>query len=151
MLIMEEIWRPLLDKCGNIVSYNFEISNLGHIRDSTGAIRTYHVGKGGYFFAFSSPVHAFVLRAFRGLRPAGMVARHLNGIKTDNRLGNLKWGTPGENRDDMFRHGKARGRPAWGDCTWQRPTKSKPALYEPVPLETLRDQFGLEFPYVGQF
>lgn len=36
--------------------------------------------------------------------------RHLNGRRDDNRLENLKWGTPGENAADRDAHGKtARG------------------------------------------
>ncbi len=55
------------------------------------------------------PVHLLVLLAFAGPRPEGKVTRHLNGVPTDNRLGNLRWGTPKENTADMFRHGRFRG------------------------------------------
>jgi predicted XRE-type DNA-binding protein len=50
-------------------------------------------------------VHTLVLTAFVSKRPDGMVARHLNGVKTDNRLSNLKWGTVQENADDKRAHG----------------------------------------------
>lgn len=50
-------------------------------------------------------VHTLVLNAFTGPRPAGMQGRHLNGIKTDNRRDNLKWGTPKENSEDSVKHG----------------------------------------------
>lgn len=50
-------------------------------------------------------VHILVLEAFVGPCPAGMETRHLNGIKADNRLGNLAWGTPLENAQDRERHG----------------------------------------------
>ena len=52
-------------------------------------------------------VHTMVLEAFAGKRPAGMVARHLSGCKTDNRLSNLSWGTPQENSADRLKHGTA--------------------------------------------
>ena len=43
-------------------------------------------------------VHVLVLTAFNGACPAGMEARHLNDIKTDNRWPeNLAWGTPVQN------------------------------------------------------
>ncbi len=42
-------------------------------------------------------VHVLVLMAFVGPRPAGMVACHLNDVKTDNRLCNLAWETQAEN------------------------------------------------------
>ena len=50
-------------------------------------------------------VHVCVLRAFRGERPYGLVARHLNGVSTDNRLDNLMWGTVEENNADKIAHG----------------------------------------------
>lgn len=50
-------------------------------------------------------VHQLVLFAFAGPRPAGMVARHLNGDPTDNRPENLAWGTHSENNYDAVRHG----------------------------------------------
>lgn len=50
-------------------------------------------------------VHRLVLAAFVGPCPAGMMCRHLNGIPTDNRLENLRWGTAEENIADMRLHG----------------------------------------------
>lgn len=54
---------------------------------------------------FGVSVHTLVLTAFVGPRPAGQECRHLNGIKTDCRLENLRWGTPIENGQDRIRHG----------------------------------------------
>lgn len=48
--------------------------------------------------------HRAVAEAFLGPRPAGMVIRHLNGIKTDNRVENLAYGTPEENLKDSYIH-----------------------------------------------
>lgn len=50
-------------------------------------------------------VHQLVLFAFVGPRPAGCESCHNNGIKTDNRRENLRWGTPSENQQDAVRHG----------------------------------------------
>ena len=46
-----------------------------------------------------------VAEAFHGPRPQGLVIRHLNGNRVDDRAVNLKWGTSQENSDDMRRHG----------------------------------------------
>jgi hypothetical protein len=55
-------------------------------------------------------VHRLVLEAFVGPRPEGMECLHRNGIKTDNRLANLCWGSHAENGADAVRLGEmARG------------------------------------------
>ena len=50
-------------------------------------------------------VHVLVLTAFVGPRPAGQEGCHGNGIRTDNRLVNLRWDTRSENQKDSVRHG----------------------------------------------
>jgi hypothetical protein len=50
-------------------------------------------------------VHRLVMMAFVGPLPDGMVTRHLNGIKADNRLENLQYGTQLENVRDILAHG----------------------------------------------
>ena len=52
------------------------------------------------------PVHQLVIRTFFGPPPAGMEVMHLNGIPTDNRPENLRYGTHSENMIDMCRKGK---------------------------------------------
>ena len=50
-------------------------------------------------------VHHLVLETFGPSRQEKQIARHLNGIKTDNRIGNLCWGTFSENQQDSIRLG----------------------------------------------
>lgn len=54
---------------------------------------------------FKKYIHNLVLEAYIGPRPQGYQCRHLNGVKTDNRLENLKWGTRSENQLDRNDHG----------------------------------------------
>jgi predicted XRE-type DNA-binding protein len=50
-------------------------------------------------------IHRLVLYAFVGPEPfCGAVTRHLDGIRSNNFLENLKWGTHKENRQDRRRH-----------------------------------------------
>ena len=49
-------------------------------------------------------LHRVILETFVGPAPEGAVARHLNDVRTDNRLENLAWGTQQENVDDMLRN-----------------------------------------------
>lgn len=51
-------------------------------------------------------IHKIVLDTYVGSCPRGMVCRHLNGIKTDNRVSNLSWGTMQENCNDREIHGR---------------------------------------------
>ena len=55
--------------------------------------------------------HRLVLEAFVGPCPTGLETRHLNGVRNDNRLDNLAWGTPAEQMDDILRHGHRRTGP----------------------------------------
>lgn len=49
-------------------------------------------------------VHRMVLETFIGDCPDGMQACHNNGIRTDNRLKNLRWDTPQGNQADRRIH-----------------------------------------------
>jgi hypothetical protein len=66
-------------------------------------------------------IHRIVLEAFVGPCPPGLQCRHLNGIKADNRLANLCWGTVSENRDDEYRNG---ARPVGSSHPWARLTEA---------------------------
>lgn len=49
--------------------------------------------------------YRLVLEAFVGPCPPGKQGLHKNDVKTDNRLENLRWGTPSDNAYDRYRNG----------------------------------------------
>jgi hypothetical protein len=50
-------------------------------------------------------VQRLVLSAFVGPRPAGQESCHRNGVRDDNRLANLRWGTHADNMQDRLSDG----------------------------------------------
>lgn len=105
-----EIWKTV-----PAYGEKYEASNLGRIRSWRGKIRALRIGGGGYLALSLRPpgtrrprlemVHRLVLMAFRGLPQPGEESRHLNGVRADARLANLKWGTRKENCADRKVHG----------------------------------------------
>jgi len=59
-------------------------------------------------------VHRLVLLAFAGPAPVGHEARHINGVRDDNRPENLAWATHRENVADKELHGTAQHGEACG-------------------------------------
>jgi hypothetical protein len=119
MAILREEWRAVVGLEGK-----YEVSNLGRVRSLGGMVvrrhtkpfyrpgriltgnlsggpgyRTVNIGGGNKY------VHRLVLEAFVGPRPQGHEGCHRNGIRTDNRLENLRWGTPQSNQTDRVLHG----------------------------------------------
>ena len=110
---VEEEWRAIPGYDG------YEVSNLGRVRswrsrkepvylkpNPTGKQRKYlqvalYAEKRQHMFY----VHVLVLTVFIGPKLEGMEACHNNGICTDNRLTNLRWGTNAENVEDRRIHG----------------------------------------------
>ena len=73
-------------------------------------------------------IHNLVMEAFIGEAPAGMQACHWNDDKEDNRLENLRWGTPTENMLDSVRNGSHHNA-AKTHCKWGHeftPENTKP-------------------------
>ena len=101
MTTTEEIYKP-------IIGYdNYEVSNLGHIRNiKTGRILRGATSNTGYYFVSlsqngktkSHSVHRLVLETFDP-RPNmhALDANHIDWDKTNNKLENLEWVTRQEN------------------------------------------------------
>lgn len=119
-----EVWRDVPGYGGV-----YQVSDLGRVRSNTGrggGVRsepTILVGakRGGYHRvvlmrdgrARAIAVHRLVLQAFEPREDADdLVAMHVNDVRDDNRLVNLKWGTVQDNvadRDAKGRRVAARG------------------------------------------
>ena len=86
--VMTDVWRPLKqsrDTCGyRVVTILFPFGQR------------------------MRKVHRLVCAAFNGPCPDGMQCCHNDGVKSNNRAGNLRWGTPKENSADRARHGRHR-------------------------------------------
>ena len=106
---MTELWR-------SVVGFeNYAVSNQGRVKriDTQLIMSPRKHKRDGYWLVnlykeskyTTKPVHRLVMDAFVGLRPKGLVTRHLNGNGYDNRLENLAYGTQQQNRRDQWLHG----------------------------------------------
>jgi hypothetical protein len=95
---------------GSMWSCHLPFGGLGNVWKKLIHLKT---ARSGYFFFslrrsgknWQRGVHRLVLEAFVGPCPPGMEACHNNGIKTDNRLENLRWDTRKANARDRTLHG----------------------------------------------
>jgi hypothetical protein len=105
----------------------YEVSNFGEMRSSErrvkgrsygtrmagGKLLELHTDPKGYLRVTlwkagkreTVKVHQVVLEAFVCVKPYGMQCCHWNRHKQDNRISNLRWGTPIQNAMDNRRHG----------------------------------------------
>lgn len=91
----------------------YEVSDDGLVRNASGKVLRSRVNRGGYHQvglhrdgrSRTLEVHRLVLTAFEGRRD-DLFACHNNGMKTDNRLANLRWATNRENQLDTITHGR---------------------------------------------
>lgn len=117
-----EVWLPVPGYEGC-----YEVSSLGRVKSlrrqvahPTGGLcwRRERILKpgtchGGYLMVslcskgscIASPVAHLVATAFLGPRPQGMEVCHCNGVRTDNRVENIRYGTPAGNHADKLAHG----------------------------------------------
>lgn len=96
----------LASKDGSIVSEIEGISRKLVQRNKDGYMHvTVSVRVNGRRERHRHPVHRLVCMAFQGVPPKGKpLARHLNGVSTDNRADNLAWGSHADNAADAIRH-----------------------------------------------
>jgi len=95
---MEEEWRPIL-------GYDYEVSNLGNVRNKKGKIMKLQTNKDGYLNIIirisndrkTFKVHRLVLQTFLPIDEIKEV-NHKNHIKTDNRFENLEWCSHSQNQ-----------------------------------------------------
>ena len=118
----DEEWRPVYGFEGH-----YEVSDHGRVRSVDRVAPHPHSGtclrKGKVLSLFTTPlgyqraemsrngmrahafVHELVLEAFVGPRPYGQQCLHGPGGSLDNRLSNLRWGTPSENVREVVESG----------------------------------------------
>lgn len=90
-----------IDTKGNVFSL-FTNKYLKQCKNNSGYLYVcLFKNKKGYYKA----IHRLMLETFVGLCPKGMICRHLNGNKQDNKLDNLCWSTRKENMADKVKHG----------------------------------------------
>ena len=120
---MQEVWKAVPGYEGR-----YEVSDLGRVRSLDRAVICMGEIKGSYVSlrkgrvlrpgpsnyghlsvvlgrGKTRMVHELVLRAFVGDPPDKHECCHNNGVSTDNRLSNLRWGTRSENNVDAVKHG----------------------------------------------
>lgn len=77
-----------------------------HVLENSNGYATVHIRKSARTARRKWLVHRLMLLTFRGPCPRGMEACHWNGVRSDNRLRNLRWDTQGANYTDRCRHGR---------------------------------------------
>lgn len=104
-----EAWRPVdwIDEC------EWQVSNMGRCRRENGVIVSGTLNHGYLTVRIgrSQPcVHRLVARAFLGPPPAGTSVDHINMVKTDNRVTNLRYATRSEQIKGSYTNNPNRGR-----------------------------------------
>lgn len=93
------------------------VSNLGRVFNKrTQTLRKPSINDRGYYHLqintvtgkVNKPVHLLVLETFKGERPEGAIARHLDDNKTNCSEENLEWSSPQRNIQDNLDNFKVR-------------------------------------------
>jgi hypothetical protein len=95
--------------------------------------------------------HRLILEAFVGPCPQGQEACHINGVKTDNRITNLRWDTRKENGADRARHGTAKGSNHGGSKLIESDIHEIRSLRKKgLTLQAIAEKYGVSFQMVSQ-
>jgi hypothetical protein len=95
-----EVWKDITirDKCVKVSNYGRVLNEGYNGRKSYGATRKTNEDSSYKYYA-GFKVHRLVMMAFEPREECeNLVVDHINGIKDDNRLENLRWATHSENR-----------------------------------------------------
>lgn len=95
-------------------------------------------------------VHSVVASAFIGPCPEGLEVRHLNGVETDNRPGNLEYGTHRQNCIDTYDHGRRKVGSASHLSTRTFDLAALLSLKGSVSSRVAAERFGLCREYVSE-
>jgi hypothetical protein len=96
-------WRPIDGQPG------YFVSDEGQVRHHQRVLKgTFHPK--GYKYVHTRDgmfkVHKLVAAAFLGPNPGKLYVCHINDVKADNRVENLRYGTPSDNMRDRTRNGR---------------------------------------------
>lgn len=167
---VQERWLPIPDFPG------YEVSDRGRVRSFWKAkggqggqkisatpqrILKGHLNRNGYRIVtlhneerlHCLTVHRIVLETFVGPRPPGGCCRHLDGIRTRNRLTNLAWGTYRENTLDKVTHGRVPNRKGMAHpmakLTDQDVLRIRTLFAQGYLQDTLVEMFGVPQPTIS--
>lgn len=109
---LDEAWKEIPGNCFYQASNMGRIKSLPHNTTSGKILKANCNGTGNYPRVVISlngkrvtrTVHKLVMLAFKGPPQKGQQVRHLNGIRKDNRLENLAYGSALENQHDRIAH-----------------------------------------------
>jgi hypothetical protein len=110
--VLPEGYRPVVGfeelYCVSETGIVYRVCKTGRLRPlkpGPNRVGYLHVGLRKERRAHCVDVHRIAALAFLGPRPVGLDIRHINGVKTDNRICNLSYGTRTENMADAKAHG----------------------------------------------
>lgn len=102
-IIDDDVWKDIPNLPGYKASKEGKILNVGKKKTLAGGYRNGYLRVSIRGKTYS--VHILIYKTFVGEIPAGMVLDHINGIRDDNRLENLRCVTQSENMHNAQKNG----------------------------------------------